>query len=386
MKRKEWLTDNQWGAYEHFAAEVIGSPGWHPYPVTGRQPPQPPQPTVSEPAEAPAAVACASAASAAPPASRAGESSAPQPQVKAGPPYRLVIGRPPAVSAPNDEKAGLLAAASAVVPFIEEALERSGKGKTAKARSSELHSAVADNETNPEENEVEQDDEEVEDEDNVELAPPPRKTYARIARRSAAPVSATADRKRHERRCLICRHPEREEIEDEFIQWQHPYDISKAYGLNERVVYRHARAVGLYARRTRNVRSALDSVLQNCYDAKVTGDTIVRAVRAYTRITDDGQWIDPPSRVIFSSASRPASTQPALPAQPAPQYVIDAATLSTPALVAPANSAAPALPALTRATSNASGESAVRKLRRGPRPKRRNSKRSSNRQRGPIRK
>jgi hypothetical protein len=109
-------------------------------------------------------------------------------------------------------------------------------------------------------------------------------------------------------------------------------------------------------------------------------------VRAYTRITDDGQWIEPPSRVIFSSASRPASTQPALPAQPAPQYVIDAATLSTPALVAPANSAAPALPALTRATSNASGESAVRKLRRGPRPKRRNSKRSSNRQRGPIRK
>jgi hypothetical protein len=274
------------------------------------------------------------------------------------------------------------------VPFIEEALARSGKGKTAKARSSELHPAVADNEANPEEDEVEEEDEdeEVEDEDNVELAPTPRKTYARLARQSAGPVSATADRKRHERRCLICRHPERDEIEDEFIQWQHPYDISKAYGLNERVVYRHARAVGLYARRTRNVRTALDGVLQNCYDAKVTGDTIVRAVRAYTRITDDGQWIDPPSRVIFSSASRAASTQPALPAQPAPQYVIDAATLSASALVAPANSAAPALPALAPATSNAKSENPVRKLRRGPRPKRRNSKRSSNRQRGPIRK
>jgi len=261
-----------------------------------------------------------------------------------------------------------------------EALERSGKGKSANLQRSKRQGALAHDESDSvedeqaeveqeadeveqENDEVEQDDEEVEDQDNVELAPAPRKTYARLARRSGARASVIANRKGHERRCLICRHPERDEIEDEFIQWQHPYDIGKAYEIDQRVVYRHARAVGLYARRTRNVRTALDSVLQNCYDAKVTGDTIVRAVRAYTRITDDGQWIDPPSRVIFSSGSRPA-----------------------PALVAPGISAAPVLPALAPATSNASGEGSSRRSRRGPRPKRRNSKRSSNRQRRPIRK
>ena len=278
-----------------------------------------------------------------------------------------------------------------------EALERSGKGKSANLQRSKRQGALAHDESDSvedeqaeveqeadeveqENDEVEQDDEEVEDQDNVELAPAPRKTYARLARRSGARASVIANRKGHERRYLICRHPERDEIEDEFIQWQHPYDIGKAYEIDQRVVYRHARAVGLYARRTRNVRTALDSVLQNCYDAKVTGDTIVRAVRAYTRITDDGQWIDPPSRVIFSSGSRPATPQPP------PKYMIDAATRPAPALVAPGISAAPVLPALAPATSNASGEGSSRRSRRGPRPKRRNSKRSSNRQRRPIRK
>jgi type IV secretory pathway VirB10-like protein len=152
-----------------------------------------------------------------------------------------VIGKPPAVSSQDDEKARILATASALIPIIEAAIERSGKRKTAGPGPSKREAVHAGDEPDSEEDEVESepdeveqedsevepDDNEGEDDDNVELAPEPRKTYARLARRSRG-VSAKADRKRHERRCLICRHPEREEIEDEFIQWQHPYDIGKA--------------------------------------------------------------------------------------------------------------------------------------------------------------
>src|SRR5262249_41210046 len=39
--------------------------------------------------------------------------------------------------------------------------------------------------------------------------------------------------------------------------------------------------------------------------ATPSADAIIRAVRVFARVNDDGQWIEPPSHVIFSSGSRP---------------------------------------------------------------------------------
>jgi hypothetical protein len=63
--------------------------------------------------------------------------------------------------------------------------------------------------------------------------------------------------------------------------WEHPYDIGRAYDIDQRVVRHHARVVGLYARLGRNIRTALDAVIQNCNDTTVTSDSIIRPVRAY---------------------------------------------------------------------------------------------------------
>jgi hypothetical protein len=48
---------------------------------------------------------------------------------------------------------------------------------------------------------------------------------------------------RHSRRCIICHHPEREAIEEEFVHWRAPWKLSQDYKLADyRTVYRHARA------------------------------------------------------------------------------------------------------------------------------------------------
>ncbi len=59
-------------------------------------------------------------------------------------------------------------------------------------------------------------------------------------------------------RRAIVRHPSREEIELEFINWRSPASIVKQYELTNRAsIYRHAHALGLFAKRRRNVRAAL---------------------------------------------------------------------------------------------------------------------------------
>jgi hypothetical protein len=60
---------------------------------------------------------------------------------------------------------------------------------------------------------------------------------------------------RHEQNCKICKHPERENIERDFIAWRSPVAIAKEYRLSNRAtVYRHAHALGLFVKRQRNIR------------------------------------------------------------------------------------------------------------------------------------
>ena len=46
----------------------------------------------------------------------------------------------------------------------------------------------------------------------------------------------------------------------------------------------------------------------------MAADSVIRAVRAYTCLTPDNQWVEPPSRGVFSTAPHAASADPA-PAQ-----------------------------------------------------------------------
>jgi hypothetical protein len=143
----------------------------------------------------------------------------------------------------------------------------------------------------------------------------------------------TPDLERHQRKCVICHHPDREAIEELFVEWHSPQDISEHFDIEDwSTIYRHARATGLYKQRGRNVRSAFERVIEYAGHGSVNinGIGIVRAVRAYVCLTDTGEWIEPATRVIVSRAESIADP----PERPSPaRRQIQAALISSDAAV-----------------------------------------------------
>ncbi len=140
--------------------------------------------------------------------------------------------------------------------------------------------------------------------------------FALVQKGVSVPVS------HHERLCLVCRNPLREAIEEEFIHWHSVRDIAENYQIHARAIYRHARAVNLYDKRHRNLRFALEHIIQRAQDVRVvTADSVIRAVHAFARINRDGQWVNPPTHVIVS----PGSTIQAPPSDPLPADAIEVA-------------------------------------------------------------
>ncbi len=114
---------------------------------------------------------------------------------------------------------------------------------------------------------------------------------------------------RHEFSCKICSHSRREEIERDFISWKSPAAIVKQYSLSDRSsVYRHAHALGLFPKRSRNVRAALERIIERADDVSVNASSVVQAVAVYARINSEGKLVDRSERVdlneLFHRMSR----------------------------------------------------------------------------------
>jgi hypothetical protein len=123
------------------------------------------------------------------------------------------------------------------------------------------------------------------------------------------------DLTQHERRCNICNHPDRISIEDDFLHWRSPTEISIEYNIPDRSsLYRHARAFGLATRRKRNLRYSLEYILERSEECQITGESVIRAAKLYAQLTDEGEWNEPPRRVVVSRET----VVPAAPAVPAP--------------------------------------------------------------------
>lgn len=106
---------------------------------------------------------------------------------------------------------------------------------------------------------------------------------------------------RHRRYCKICSHKRRDEIERDFISWKSPIAIAKEYGLASRMnVYRHANALGLFDMRRKNMRAALEHIVERAEEVEVTASAVVAAVQACTKINAQGQWIDRTEHINLS--------------------------------------------------------------------------------------
>jgi hypothetical protein len=126
----------------------------------------------------------------------------------------------------------------------------------------------------------------------------PRRNRPKPPRLVSPAVEGRSD---HERHCTICSHADRAEIENEFMHWHGIGHIAYDYKVSRSAIYRHAYALGLFSRRNRNLRFALGHLIERVQDVEPTADSVVRAIHAFARINDEGEWTEPPAHVIVSS-------------------------------------------------------------------------------------
>jgi hypothetical protein len=115
---------------------------------------------------------------------------------------------------------------------------------------------------------------------------------------------------RHRRTCSVCAHQQRAEIESAFIGWRSPAAIAQEYGLADRAsVYRHAHAFGLFPKRQKNIRAALERIIEKAGEVDVTASAVVSAVQAYAKINAAGEWIDRTETVSLNQLFDRMTTQ-----------------------------------------------------------------------------
>jgi hypothetical protein len=106
-----------------------------------------------------------------------------------------------------------------------------------------------------------------------------------------------SSQQRHERDCKICRNPQRGEIEGDWIRWGDTTRIAKQYRITRDSIYRHAHALGLFAKRHMNIRTALERIIEKAESVPVNASAVVAAIQAYAKINAQGQWVERSERL-----------------------------------------------------------------------------------------
>ena len=128
--------------------------------------------------------------------------------------------------------------------------------------------------------------------------------------------STSPDPERHSRKCKICHHPDREAIEEAFINWHYPDWLSRIFGLNagSMAVYRHAHAFGLFEVRRRNLRSAVERLIEKATATHPSAGDVLHAISMHARVSAEGELRDaPPQRFIVERRLEPPPSPAALP-------------------------------------------------------------------------
>ena len=116
------------------------------------------------------------------------------------------------------------------------------------------------------------------------MSQPPAKNGKSAAADAGQPASAM-----HASQCSICRHPEWEEIEREFMMWKSAKEIANDFQLPSHTsVYRHAHAAGLFDQRRGKTIFALDRVIEHACDVKPTAAAVVSAIALIVKINARG--------------------------------------------------------------------------------------------------
>ena len=152
------------------------------------------------------------------------------------------------------------------------------------------------------------------------IAQPAPTKRARASQHASQHASHASHLSHHQRKCAICRHPERDTIEEMFVHWHSSSSIHRRFMLNDRsTIYDHAHATGLFAKRRRNLRYALEHMIERADQCDISSHGIVAAIKAYASLTASGEWIEPARRVIYTSISS-SHASPRAAANPSPNH------------------------------------------------------------------
>jgi hypothetical protein len=127
------------------------------------------------------------------------------------------------------------------------------------------------------------------------------------------------DPERHRRKCRICKHPNRDEIEFDYLRWKSTASIARTYGIADHSsICRHASATGLRERRMETVAFALEPILEQheLVFMRATPSSIISAVRAYSQLNQRGQKIRPKRVTNIYYATEPHPAAAPKPTQP----------------------------------------------------------------------
>jgi hypothetical protein len=96
----------------------------------------------------------------------------------------------------------------------------------------------------------------------------------------------------HKAHCAICAHPQCAEIERQFVMWERVENIVTEFKLGNRSsAYRHAHALGLFAKRGRNLQIPLGRLIERIDEVEPTASGIVQAIALFGRINSRGELV-----------------------------------------------------------------------------------------------
>jgi hypothetical protein len=78
--------------------------------------------------------------------------------------------------------------------------------------------------------------------------------------------------------------------------------LAAEYLISRDAIYRHAHALGLMEKRRRNLRAALEKIIEEAGEVKVNAAAVVSAVSALARINSQGQWVERTETVSLNAA------------------------------------------------------------------------------------
>lgn len=96
---------------------------------------------------------------------------------------------------------------------------------------------------------------------------------------SATISQITPDPERHSRKCSICNHEKREEIDEKYLEWVPVGEICNEFNIEERNLYRHVNALGLDEKQRQNSARYLQRVMARIPLDQVTPSDALTAAR-----------------------------------------------------------------------------------------------------------